>query len=411
MNKLENKDLLHRILAISRAIAGQLDCQSVLREIAGEVHQLFHFDHMDVAIVLEDGKCSSSYEVGLDTRWGQHVTGGLPIFISPIRSLLNGEVPYLITGDALTDDRFHFDGAFDSPIYEAKLRSRVHVPLHVNGTLLGTLNISSQQKNAYTEYDVEVAQCIADLLAPYFYSLSQTEQAKKAALGESHALNRENMLRLGALRLTQGMEQERKRLGMDLHDQTLADLTRLLRHIAVLRRADNVDENAFIYIETEIDTCIKELRNIIEDTKPGVLELFGFAQGVEAQLERSIAGVKPDISISVLDHSNDYLDEIDTSQRTTIYRIVQEAMTNAVKHSDASSVQVEISKTASSLSIAIIDDGAGINIDTQNNNSGLDNMKVRASLVSSTLSFNKNTDNAGTKVVLDIPFNALNNQL
>ncbi|NQZ30926.1 MAG: GAF domain-containing protein [Oceanospirillaceae bacterium] len=409
MHKLDNKDLLHRILAISRAIAGQLDCQSVLREIAGEVNKLFHFDHMDVAIMLADGVNSISYEVGLQTQWGELVTGARPIMLSPIRTLLQGEVPYLLTGDALADDRFHFDGAFDGPIFAAKLRSRVHVPLYVNGSLSGALNISSHLKHAYTEYDVEVAQCIADLLAPYFYALSQTEQAKKAALGESHARNSEKMLRLGALQLTQGMEQERKRLGMDLHDQTLADLTRLLRHVAVLRRADNALEAPFLSIEKELDTCINELRNIIEDTKPGVLELFGFAQGVEAQLERCVAGVKPDISIAVIDHSNDYLDQIDTSQRTTIYRIVQEAINNAVKHSAPTSVQVEISKATSSLRIAIIDNGEGLNIDPHNNVGGLDNMKVRAALVSSTLSFNKNPENSGTKVVLDIPYKAFNN--
>jgi len=409
MASLDKEVLLHRLLAISRAIAGQLDCQSVLREIAGEVNKLFHFDHMDVAIILQDGRDSISYEVGMQTQWGRLITGARPIILSPIRSLLHGEVPFLLTGDALTDHRFHFDGAFDGPIFEAKLHSRVHVPLYVNGSLSGALNISSHEKEVYSHDHVEVAQYIADLLAPYFYALSQTEQAKQAAIGESHARNRENMLRLGALQLTQGMEQERKRLGMDLHDQTLADLTRLLRHVARLRRDSKTDQQGYLSIENEVTTCIKELRNIIEDTKPSVLELFGFTQGVEAQLERSVADIAPAIAISVIDNSDDFLDTIALSQRTTIFRIVQEAINNAVKHSSPTTIEVSISKKSNSLCIAIIDDGAGIDRNNSLSFGGVDNMKVRASLVSATLSIGKNNENSGTTVVLDIPQNAFNN--
>lgn len=407
MDDFVQETLLKRLLAISRAIAGQLDYQSALRQIAGEVHQLFKFDHMDIAIILSNGKDSFSYEVGVETQWGQLVGGARPIVKSPIRALLLGEVPHLLTGDAIEDDRFHFEGAFDAPIYDAKLRSRVHVPLYVNGALLGALSISNHKKNFYSEHDIDIAKHIADLLAPFFYALSQAEAAKKAAIAEAQALNREEMLRLGALRLTQGMEQERKRLGMDLHDQTLAELTRLLRHISRLRLSGKVEAADLLLLEDKVDTCLQELRNIIEDTKPGVLDLFGFAQGVEAQLERSVAGITPAITTVVVDKSDDYLDTAATSQRTTIFRIVQEAINNAVKHSRPSFVRINIAKFRSSLRIEIIDDGGGISTDAEMRASGIENMKARAALVSSKLSFVNTGDHLGTQVVLDIPLNAI----
>ncbi|NRA22406.1 MAG: GAF domain-containing protein [Oceanospirillaceae bacterium] len=407
MDDFVQETLLKRLLAISRAIAGQLDYQSALRQIAGEVHQLFKFDHMDIAIILSNGKDSFSYEVGVETQWGQLVGGARPIVKSPIRALLLGEVPHLLTGDAIEDDRFHFEGAFDAPIYDAKLRSRVHVPLYVNGALLGALSISNHKKNFYSEHDIDIAKHIADLLAPFFYALSQAEAAKKAAIAEAQALNREEMLRLGALRLTQGMEQERKRLGMDLHDQTLAELTRLLRHLSRLRLSGKVEAADLLLLEEKVDTCLQELRNIIEDTKPGVLDLFGFAQGVEAQLERSVAGITPAITTVVVDKSDDYLDTAATSQRTTIFRIVQEAINNAVKHSRPSFVRINIAKFRSSLRIEIIDDGGGISTDAEMRASGIENMKARAALVSSKLSFVNTGDHLGTQVVLDIPLNAI----
>lgn len=407
MGEMDQESLLHRVLAISRAIAGQLDYQSVLRQVAGEVHKLFQYDHMDVAIILPDGKNCISYEVGMQTEWGRGTKGANPVVKSPVRSLLLGEVPFLLTGDALIDERFHFEGAFDAPIFDAKLHSRVHVPLYVHGTVMGSLNISSHEKNVYTEEDVVVAHHVADLLASYFFAVSQGEEAKKAAIAESDALNRENMLRLGALRLTEGMEQERKRLGMDLHDQTLADLTRVMRHISRLRRRGTVDIKDLGLLEEEIDICLKELRNIIEDTKPGVLELFGFSQAIEAQLERTVAGISPPITIKVVDKSDALLDGANESLRTTVFRIVQEAINNAVKHSRPSFLRVEISKSELGLRIEVVDNGAGISSDVDMTTGGLDNMKVRASLVSSKIAFFNTADSRGTHVVLDIPFSAI----
>lgn len=416
MDGLDKGSLLDRVLAISRAIAGQLDYQSVLRHVAGEVYELLQFDHMDVAILNPNGKNFRVYEVGLETEWGKNLDGSHSIMQSPVRTVLLGEVPFLLTKDALVDDRFHFEGAFDAPIFEAELHSRIIVPLHAHGSILGTLNISSTKNDNYNSNDVTVAHYIADLLATYFFAVSQGEEAKKAAISESRALDRENMLRLGALRLTEGMEQERKRIGMDLHDQTLADLTRVVRHLSRLRRRDKIDVNDLAILEDEIDTCLRELRNIIEDTKPGVLELFGLSQAIEAQLLRAVTGIRPAVSTKVIDNTNTYLDGADESLQTTIFRIVQEAINNAVKHSRPTYVNVIISKTNFGMRIEILDDGEGISSDADMTSGGVDNMKVRASLISSIITLlNANDEQTncgdkitvGTHVVLDIPYDII----
>ena len=70
------------------------------------------------------------------------------------------------------------------------------------------------------------------------------------------------------MRLTEAMEEERKRIGMDLHDQTLADLTRILRRLTGLKRRPVSVTTALSGIADDINTCINEVRRIIEDTKP-----------------------------------------------------------------------------------------------------------------------------------------------
>ncbi len=396
--------LLEKYLAISRAIAGQMDFQSVLGEIADELYQLFEHDHVDISILLPDQPDRNvSFEVGVSTKWGE--TNDTPHLTSesPIRDLLIGKVPYYLTSDACNDARFHFERAFDSPIFEANLRSRVHVPLQVHGEVLGSLNLSSHQVGKYGPEHVKIAQQVADLLAPYFNALIWGDQAKTAALSEGAARGREETLRLGAMRLTEAMEEERKRIGMDLHDQTLADLTRILRRLTGLKRRPVSVTTALSGIADDINTCINEVRRIIEDTKPSIMDLFGFTQAVEAQLERTVGGMVPAVKTMVEDSTNSIVDDFPGSLRTALFRIVQEAINNAVKHSSPREVTVKIQTDNQSVLISVNDDGTGMDALQDNHSSGLDNMRVRAAIISADLVFDQVEPDGGTRVIITVP--------
>ncbi len=390
-------------MAISRAVAGQLDFQQVLQRVAGEIQAVIPYDHMDISVIFADTRdCCAAYEVGVATGWGE-ADAPKPIEKSPIRQLLRGDVDCILTGDAWQDDRFHFEGAFDAPIYEARLHSRLHVPFRVHGTIHGALNISSHEKDRYSEDDVTTAREIADLLAPYVYALIRSEEAKKLALSEGAARGREEALRVGALRLTEGMENERKRLGMDLHDQTLADLARVSRQLSHLQRQPGLRASDLAELDGEISTCITELRRIIEDTKPGILELFGFSQAVEAQLERSVASTQPPIRTTVTDNTASLLDSGPDPLRQTMFRIVQEAINNAVKHGHARKIRVSIDTTATHLNVSIEDNGIGPAGGWDRSSGGVDNMRVRARLISASIDFSRSAPDGLTRVIVSLP--------
>ena len=320
-----------------------------------------------------------------------------------IRDLLSGKVSHIVTDDAWTDERFHFDQAFDAPIFDANLHSRLHVPLQVHGVIHGALNISSHRKNKYNEDDIQTAQLIADLLAPYIFALIRSEEARELALAEGAARGNEEALRVGALRLTEGMENERQRLGMDLHDQTLADLARIYRNVSRINRSGNPTAPDVARLGEEISVCMTELRRIIEDTKPGVLDLFGFAHAVEAQLERSAAGIVPPIQTEVHDGGAALLDQCPDSLRTALFRIVQEAINNAVKHSDPTRLSVLIDADEENIRISISDDGSGEIPAPGTSSGGLDNMRIRAALVSARVEIVGDGKENGTRVTISLP--------
>ncbi|MBW6425039.1 GAF domain-containing sensor histidine kinase [Rhizobium sp. XQZ8] len=400
LNPSQNS-LFERYLGISRLLAGQLDFNSIIQAVAAEISHIIPHDHLDVCIKMVDGKYHIAYESGLETAWSKHppalLTG------SPIRTLLSGEVDYLLSADACADPRFHFEGAFSSPIIQLALRGRLHVPLKVQGDIIGALSCSSHLSDCYTMEDVESARSIADLLAPYFFALRAAEQAKRSAIVETEARAREEGLRLGALKLTEALEAERQRIGMDLHDQTLADLTRLSRRMERLSGLADLHGDAVEPLCRTLQQCMHDLRQIIEEAKPTVLQLFGVAEAIENHLERSVRESGHAIEWRMIDESHEALVDLDQTVATALFRIVQEAVNNAIRHGQPKSILVRLVSCDGILSIEVEDDGGGIRSPREKAGHGIDNMKTRARLISARFEIGAKVGGFGTSIRVTLP--------
>ncbi|WP_027998834.1 GAF domain-containing sensor histidine kinase [Sinorhizobium arboris] len=393
--------MFEHYLGISRLLAGQLDFRSAIRSVAAEVAHIIPHDHLDVCVLLEDGNYHTAYETGIETAWGE--LAGAPVVNSPIRSLLWGEVDFLLTDDAMTDPRFHFEGAFQRPIVEQSLRSRLHVPMKVQGAIIAALSCSSQEAGVYTMDDVARARIIADLLTPYFFALRAAEQAQRSAIVEAEARAREEGLRLGALKLTEALEHERQRIGMDLHDQTLADLTRLARRIDRLSRNGEVAPEALEPVSRSLQHCMQDLRQIIEQAKPSVLQLFGLSQAIEHHLDRSTRDTGSVIEWGLADETNGALERLEPTVIVALFRIAQEAINNAVRHAAPLAVKVRLGADGERLSIEISDDGTGLAKTRGRIGEGIDNMKTRARLISARFTIGPGHNNRGTVVRVVLP--------
>jgi len=392
--------LIDRLLAISRALAGHIDPGSAFRATAIEIGTLIPHDHIDLAVLSHDGRMHACYEAGFHTSWSELAQH--PVEGSPIRYVLWGKTPYLLSDNALVDDRFHFAGAFDGPIFAAKLRSRIIVPLRARGGVIGALNISRHETGCYTQADVAVAQQCADLIAPYIYALIQTEEARRAMLAESETRNRAELLRVGASQLTEGMERERRRMAMDLHDQTLGDLARIARQVSAFRSRGMARTAQLADLEQEIAGCLAELRHIVDDMRPSVLELFGLRDAVEAHLNRSVARAKPPIAVRIADTSDGSADSLSETMRTALYRIVQEAINNAVRHAAPGRIEVLLASTESVFRVVVTDDGHGCGAVDPAAHGGIGHMHTRAALIGARLRFEPAGRKGGTKVVIEI---------
>ena len=396
---------LNQFFRISRLLAGQLDFGSAIRAVAAEVSQIVPHDHLDVCILGLDGRFHTAYESGINTGWGDMPHA--PIATSPIRALLEAEVDHILVQDACADPQFRPDIAAHKPIFEHALRSRIHLPMTVHGELIGALSCSQHAPGQYGPEDVRHARYVAEMLSPYFFALRAAEQARQSAIIKTEARAREEGLRQGALRLTEALEQERQRIGMDLHDQTLADLTRLARRLERLQSADRVTPADLTPVSQGLQQSMQDLRQIIETAKPSVLHLFGFAHAVENHLDRAIKDSGHALSGSLRDETGGVIDTLDPSVGMALFRITQEAVNNAVNHAQAGKVHVDLIRACDQISIVIEDDGIGMPQPRTRTGSGIANMKTRARLISARFLMSPGTSGRGARIAISLPTPAL----
>jgi signal transduction histidine kinase len=219
-------------------------------------------------------------------------------------------------------------------------------------------------------------------------------------LAESEASNRKELLRVGAARLTEGMERERRRIAMDLHDQTLADLSRIVRQVTALHRQGVARAAQLAELENEIVNCLTELRHIVDDMRPGVLELFGLRDAIEAHLNRSVSRAAPPIAVHMKDQSDGVVDMLPERIRTALYRIVQEAINNAARHAEPSRIDVSLLAVGPMLRITVTDDGSGYGAEPDESG-GIGHMHTRAALIGADLRVEPGKE-GGTRISVEI---------
>jgi signal transduction histidine kinase len=175
-------------------------------------------------------------------------------------------------------------------------------------------------------------------------------------------------------------EAERSRWGRELHDETLQQLAGLRMLLAGARRSGDrarIDRALEAALE-QLTTGIGDLRSLIADLRPAALDELGLAPALETLVARSSSDVDVDLDVT--------LDGRPPAEiESTVYRVVQEALTNVLKHASASRVAVVVRVAGASIEVVVRDDGAGFDPHRRSTGFGLVGMRERLALVRGTL--------------------------
>jgi signal transduction histidine kinase len=199
-------------------------------------------------------------------------------------------------------------------------------------------------------------------------------------------------------------EAERRRWARELHDETLQGLggLRVLLSATLRRGGHEQTQEAVRQAIQQIEREIANLRAIITDLRPAALDELGLASAISSLIERHREPGEPAIEADIaLADPRPGQARLAPELETTIYRIVQEALTNALKHAHASHLGVSVAEEAGEVVIEVRDDGAGFRPEAATRGYGLTGMRERVQLAGGRLEID--TGERGTRVRAAVP--------
>jgi signal transduction histidine kinase len=205
-------------------------------------------------------------------------------------------------------------------------------------------------------------------------------------------------------RLVTAREEERRRLRRDLHDGLGAQLAGLTVQAGVLRtlipRDPAAADELAAELRGELRTAIADIRRLVHDLRPPALDELGLAGALQRLAERIGAdGTALRVEVRAAD-----LPPLPAAVEVAAYRIVQEALTNVVRHAGAHSCCVEVAAEDGKLTVTVTDDGGGLPADRVGG-VGTSSMRERAEETGGTCSVSAGPD-GGTRVTARLPVGA-----
>lgn len=214
---------------------------------------------------------------------------------------------------------------------------------------------------------------------------------------QNRRLDRSNKaLAATRLQLANETESERRRIARDLHDQTLADLRRLLLLADELPSEAGTEAARF---RGEVENISTEIRRICEDLSPSALENVGLSAALEWALTSAAAQAPSerrfDYEFECEDGFNERM-KLRASEQIQVYRIVQEAVNNLCRHSGATRVRMSVSADNGQVLVTIHDNGRGFDPSSRDSATGrgLANIRSRASIIGAQVEWHSGTHGA-----------------
>lgn len=204
--------------------------------------------------------------------------------------------------------------------------------------------------------------------------------------------------------LINAQEEERKRIARDLHDDVGQSLTSILVGLKLAtQRADSPHDDQLDEIRETANQTLESVRLLSRQLRPSILDDLGLS----AALERYAAEFTsrfPDIEVDV--HAQ-LAARMPAAVEISLYRIIQEAMTNAARHSGATALSVLVSQRDAGVHAIVEDNGSGFDAEAVRrvgSSVGLHNMAERAELLGGHIRLESSA--SGTTVYVDIPYEA-----
>jgi two-component system sensor histidine kinase UhpB len=226
--------------------------------------------------------------------------------------------------------------------------------------------------------------------------VGETEEVERIELAFLRMMRRlEAERRRAGSAALQAQEQERARVARDLHDEVNQSLTGLLLRLEAAREAAPPElEPDLEETKTLANRAMGELLSLARQLRPTALDDLGLAAAVAGQVEQARRG-----GLEASFEQEGDLSALDDDVQLVVYRVAQEALSNAMRHGGASRVEVSLRRRDGGAELLVADDGGGFAFDDAERGLGIAGMRERALLVGGELTI-ESRPGEGTRVRL-----------
>ena len=259
----------------------------------------------------------------------------------------------------------------------------IYVPLVSRGHTIGVIAVHDKlgADARFSDEDLRLAEIFAARAA---VAVSLSERVAR------------DMLR----RVVEAQEMERRRLARELHDETGQALTSILLGVKAIRASDSpaAAERAEADVRAQVVQALQDVRALAVELRPTALDDFGLMPALErlAETFQARSGLETVVQAN-LDG------RLPPEIETVLYRVVQEALTNIVKHAGAEHVSIVVTSRDRSVAATVDDDGRGFAMDDVREDAlGLLGMRERLALVGGTLEIESSRE-SGTTIAAQVP--------
>jgi signal transduction histidine kinase len=323
---------LESLHEIGNALAAELELEPLLGIVAARLRDLV--DARMVLVAVPDTPTALRV-AAVDGDAADELTGmTLPLVGSKVGKVLERARSERV--DSVLDDHEVDQAA----ARRMGITTALYVPLVVQGRAVGVVAAHDKLGGdpRFGDEDVRLAESLAARAA---IALALSERVSRDAVR----------------RVVEGQEIERKRLARELHDETGQALTSILLGLRTLEQgATKEDRERVADLRELVVSTLQDVRRLAVELRPAALDDFGLAAALERLVETHSArdGVVIDVEIGL-----EPTERLPTEVETTLYRIVQEALTNVARHADAARISILVTRKNDRVVAVIEDDGSG----------------------------------------------------
>ncbi|GAB4282780.1 MAG: hypothetical protein Kow0080_36760 [Candidatus Promineifilaceae bacterium] len=311
--------------------------------------------------------------------------------------VIRGEAPWQTP--VLRADCPRLQRALAAQNEERRFDRHLSLPLISHNRPLGILNLALATNQPFSPEQLELAGAIG-VQVGVAIDAERQRQRLMAELAEREVLRGQLLERALA-----AQEAERQRIARELHDEAGQALTSLMVGLRLLEKQAEPSPDLLAQtaaLKQTADTVLENLHRLAVDLRPASLDHVGLVAALRQYIELYRRQTGLDVQLEVVGLADGRLPD---TIETTLYRIVQEALTNVARHAQAMQVGVLLEAQPDRVVAIVEDDGVGFDPATSQKNGclGLFGMQERAEMVNGRLTI-ESTPNQGTTIFVEVPY-------